>query len=373
MIMAEMVRKGSFPYRRGTVKSVSKKKKTIGKAFLLAGVAMLYGCNDVSGEAYATAIRNGFDALIAEDYERAEVYFELAQAKADDGNDATLLLEQAKAFNQALNHIDEGHLQEAMGEAEAVVTINSLSESLNVKGQELVAFIEELQLVIQSYEADFDAALLAQNEGDSEGAMAYLTELIENGKDHAIYFPEIYTSAEDLISQMEAERSAVEPADAGEKTISEKVGEEKGGEELTGTDEAEEHSLDNYSVQEIEYARIILMTGLVDPESPTVYVGQYPAGSPVAEGYEETVTFPMATTALVGEYGFMGLIIYSSHGDGHITIYPVPSHWHQEDQSPEGYREYAQSILDDAVKVYVDPGNPEEVIQLIESIRFEHY
>lgn len=152
--------------------------------------------------------------------------------------------------------------------------------------------------------------------------------------------------------------------------------EEKGGEEnpeITTAESSEEPSLDNYSAKEIEYARILLMTNLVDPDSSTIYVGDYPAGTPVAQGYEETVTFPMATTSLVGEYGYMGSITYSSHGDGHITIYPVPSHWHQEDQSAEGYRAYAQSILNDAVKVYVDPGDPREVIDKIERTNFENY
>lgn len=38
----------------------------------------LSGCKDESGEAYTMSIQNGLDYLAAEDYNRAEGYFELS-------------------------------------------------------------------------------------------------------------------------------------------------------------------------------------------------------------------------------------------------------------------------------------------------------
>ncbi|WP_146880634.1 hypothetical protein [Alkalibacterium putridalgicola] len=132
-------------------------------------------------------------------------------------------------------------------------------------------------------------------------------------------------------------------------------------------------SLEGYSAQETEYARVLLMTGMVDSASSIIYISHYPAGSPVADGYEDSIKFLDPTTVIMGEYGYSGSITYASHGDGNITIYPMPSHWHQEDKSPEGYRTYAQEILDEAETVYVEPGNNRDIINIIDSVIFDYY
>ncbi len=80
--------------------------------------------------------------------------------------------------------------------------------------------------------------------------------------------------------------------------------------------------------------------------------------------------YPYDVTHLSGEFTAQGSITYTSHGDGSITIYPLPSHWHQEDQSEEGYREYTQEVLDNAETVNIVPGNDEDVVNKIESVEF---
>jgi len=66
-----------------------------------------------------------------------------------------------------------------------------------------------------------------------------------------------------------------------------------------------------------------------------------------------------------------GIITYHSHGDGYITRYPMPLHYHQEDQSEEGYEALAQEAIDDAEKILVEPFNPYEVADIIGRVEFE--
>lgn len=106
------------------------------------------------------------------------------------------------------------------------------------------------------------------------------------------------------------------------------------------------------------------------PGSPTVNIHNSPAGEAVTSGYEETIKFPDPTVTLTGEYGADGLFVYTPLGGGYIRVYPMPGHWHQDDQSLEGYRAYAQEILDNAQAVYIDSGDPDVVLQKLQSTTF---
>lgn len=129
-------------------------------------------------------------------------------------------------------------------------------------------------------------------------------------------------------------------------------------------------SLDNYDEQEIEYARILLMTEAITEDSPVVNVSHSAEGEPIAVYNDGSVNYPEDVTHLTGGASVSGSITYASHGDGNITIYPLPSHWHQEDQTSEGYRVATQEVLDNRESVYVEPATNDEVIEKIESIEF---
>lgn len=139
----------------------------------------------------------------------------------------------------------------------------------------------------------------------------------------------------------------------------------------------------HYGQLEIDYARII-MTIMGKPPSldqwamwtselgdPSVYVGQSVAGDPTElsakVSYPEDVTHLSVSLSTMAESFF---ITYFPHGDGHITRYPFPSHYHQEDQSEEGYRQLAQEVLDDAFTLYVEPFDPYIVADFIGRIEF---
>lgn len=117
---------------------------------------------------------------------------------------------------------------------------------------------------------------------------------------------------------------------------------------------------EQYDSLEIEYARIIMTINgepsldewIVSAESgaPIVNVRYNSTSDPTEVSYPEDVTHLDLTSQGIAA----GIITYSSHGDGHITRYPMPLHYHQEDQSEEGFRQLAQEALDDADSIYVE-------------------
>lgn len=62
---------------------------------------------------------------------------------------------------------------------------------------------------------------------------------------------------------------------------------------------------------------------------------------------------------------------YSGNGEGTINIYNVPLRWETTtpDELDENYmREHTESIIEDTETVYGDPGNDNEIIELIEKM-----
>lgn len=203
-------------------------------------------------------------------------------------------------------------------------------------------------------------------------------ELLIKKEDYLKEKEEELKSREDLLDERESELNERE------LEISENVSDEGDseaatteGQKVTETNKYQKEtetksssSLKDYDSKEVEYARILMMTNEVDPSATVIHVYNEPAGSPVSIYSEASAKFPYDVTHLYGDFSAQGYLTYSSHGDGYITIYPVPSHWHQEDQSDEGYRKYTQEILDNAQKIYVQPFNNQDVIDKIESVEF---
>lgn len=137
----------------------------------------------------------------------------------------------------------------------------------------------------------------------------------------------------------------------------------------------------HYSQSEIDYARII-MTIYGEPSLdqwavwndnwgiPVVNVSYNSVGDPTE--VSNAVPYPKDVIHLnLTSLGMAaGIITYSSHGNGYITRYPMPLHYHQEDQSEEGYRQLAQDALDDAHTIYVEPFDPYTVADFIGRIEF---
>ncbi len=137
----------------------------------------------------------------------------------------------------------------------------------------------------------------------------------------------------------------------------------------------------HYSQSEIDYARII-MTINGEPSIdqwamwnaewgvPVVNVRYNSAGDPTEVSNEVSYPEDVTHLDLTSQGMAAGIITYSSHGDGHITRYPIPLHYHQEDQSEEGYRQLAQESLDDAYTIYIEPFDPYTVADFIGRVEF---
>lgn len=139
-----------------------------------------------------------------------------------------------------------------------------------------------------------------------------------------------------------------------------------------------------YSQSEIDYARIIMtLYGVPSLDSwavwesendapPFVRVRHNSAGDPT--DVSDQVTYPENVTHidLTAQGMAFGMVTYSTKGDGYITRYPMPLHYHQEDQSEEGYKQLAQNAIDDAKTIYVEPFEPYEVADFIGRVEFEY-
>ena len=72
----------------------------------LAGLLLLTGCGNAEQEAYNDAIQKGLDILNAEQYEKAEAYFEIALENQPDDEKAKAYLAQTKIYREAKDFYD---------------------------------------------------------------------------------------------------------------------------------------------------------------------------------------------------------------------------------------------------------------------------
>lgn len=212
--------------------------------------------------------------------------------------------------------------------------------------------------------------LVSEKEKLAEDKSSEEIDKLKEGKER------LQKEKEDLeaeIQEKKKEREAeLERAKAEEEEALARINKAEAEAEAIKRSASDSNILDNYTTLEIEYARILLMTNGVDPSSEIIYVYYLPAGTAVDPA--GMVTYPMDVTVLLGEYGYQGMFVYGSHGDGHITIYNTPRLWGMfEDSSDEGLARIAREVVNSAVTVYVDPGDPYEVADKIDSVYFIYY
>jgi len=104
---------------------------------LTGSIITLSACDNQSEEAHNEAIKNGLDALISENYDKAEVYFEIASEEKDNDERTQTLLAQTVSFNQAKKLFNEGDLMKASEKAQKVVGLSNGSEALVEKASAL--------------------------------------------------------------------------------------------------------------------------------------------------------------------------------------------------------------------------------------------
>lgn len=136
-------------------------------------------------------------------------------------------------------------------------------------------------------------------------------------------------------------------------------------------DTEENDPLANYSVAEIEYARVWLEV-VNNRDIETLKVGYISAGEPVGQYEGRSVKYPEDVVHLFTDFLAGGNVFYSSNGDGSINLYDVPTRWPTpedlKEERNQTMEEYTQSIIDNPQRVMIDPGDDQEVENIIKKI-----
>lgn len=124
---------------------------------------------------------------------------------------------------------------------------------------------------------------------------------------------------------------------------------------------SEDDALAAYSAEEIEYARVWLQLG-PNQEVDELNVHFIPAGEPLNPDDATSTTYPEDVIQLAGARLVDGSITYHGNGDGTIHVYQVPLRW--DGNYPAG-EDFYKEIIENTELEYVDPGNDEDVVELI--------
>ncbi|MFC0524947.1 hypothetical protein ACFFGV_15315 [Pontibacillus salicampi] len=120
--------------------------------------------------------------------------------------------------------------------------------------------------------------------------------------------------------------------------------------------------LDNYSSNQIEYARVWLQLG-ANQEIDELNVRHIPKGKKVNPDDETSESYPEDVIQLSGSRLVDGSVTYSGNGDGTINVYNVPLRW--DGKYPAG-EDFYHDIITQTKQVYIDTGDEQKVIRLIE-------
>ena len=119
--------------------------------------------------------------------------------------------------------------------------------------------------------------------------------------------------------------------------------------------------LSQYSVEEMEYARIWLQLGL-NQDIDKLYVEHISKGTPLNPDDETSIDYPEDVIQLSGTRLVDGVITYSGNGDGTINVYKVPKRW--DGKNPAGEDVY-KKIIGDIEQESIDTGDDEKLEELI--------
>lgn len=136
---------------------------------------------------------------------------------------------------------------------------------------------------------------------------------------------------------------------------------------LKEEDKNSRETLSQFSSQQIEYARVWLLLG-PNQEIDELNVRFIPAGEPVNPHDETSATYPEEVIQLAGSRLVDGSVTYSGNGDGTINVYNVPLRFEKnvpEDLDENYMRKLTEGMIENTELVYVDPGQEEDIIELI--------
>jgi hypothetical protein len=184
-----------------------------------------------------------------------------------------------------------------------------------------------------------------------------------------------HTSAEVSKSASKSDGEEVSKSDSGDETEGAKSTEEADPVEGAPSPESEDSQskgnedniLSQYSAKEIEYARVWLHV-VGNSGAAEINVRHLSAGEPVNPYDDESAVFPENVTVLAGDIMADGAVTYSGNGDGTINLYHIPSHWPSAQQIEKSMKDYTEDIISNTEKIYINPGDDEEVSKLIQKV-----
>ena len=188
-----------------------KSKWKIGKRYLLiAGLLLLVGCGNAGQEAYNEAIQKGLDILSAEQYEKAEAYFEIALENQPDDEKAKAYLAQTQIYREAKVFYDSKEYAEALEKAQQVVDSENGLEGLIAKA---TTIIEEIAAKENDINEEIGKAQTAFDSGNVDEALPIIEALLGTDEMANAYFAEVKEIGEQLqtdIQNMKNELAAEE-------------------------------------------------------------------------------------------------------------------------------------------------------------------
>ncbi|WP_411334877.1 hypothetical protein ACK1LH_07250 [Metabacillus indicus] len=130
-------------------------------------------------------------------------------------------------------------------------------------------------------------------------------------------------------------------------------------------------SLENYSTEEIEYARVWAQLG-PNQEIDELNIRHIPPGEPVNPNIDNSAVYPEGVIQLSGSRLVDGSVTYRGNGDGTIHVYATPMRW---EAPPPGTDEKelqkdTEDILNNTKLVSIEPRDGQEIISLIEKLVF---
>jgi len=134
----------------------------------------------------------------------------------------------------------------------------------------------------------------------------------------------------------------------------------------TTSDKESENPLNQYSNEQIEYARVWLQLG-ANQDLDELNIRHIPAGEPINPNIDNSATYPEGIIQLSGSRLIDGSITYKGNGDGTINVYNAPMRWEAPppDVDEKTLKEKTEEILNNTKKVYVEPAKGEDIIKLI--------
>ena len=155
-------------------------------------------------EAYNEAIKKGLDILSAEQYEKAEAYFEIALENQPDDEKAKAYLAQTQIYREAKDFYDSKEYAEALEKAQQVVDSENGLEGLIAKA---TTIIEEIDAKENYINEEIGKVQTAYDSGNVDEALPIIEALLLSEELGNAYFAEVKAIAKQLQTDIQNKKN----------------------------------------------------------------------------------------------------------------------------------------------------------------------